>query len=296
MRFLKGPGCVLKLGSDGTAAQQSDGSYPLSSLEGVRAEYLTPALATFRQVFLYRAEDRSLGSGRGLLAFFVVDGSNRDGVKRCARAYVWFSRGQRKTRQPDFKAPLQQIFRSFCVDNEVEVKFTASYTHDMAGAAALCSEKVGAYQRERRGPTVAVGMGCADQRAWRRLIAPLNEMPLVVMKAQDRDEHFPALLWQNFVSARMMQRFLYYPAFFEDRLACARYVQAPIGNLGNDVQMTMTDITFARMLHKVRATAPHSPSTHPYIYYPLSTSSSPHPPPLLIPLLPCAGTSRTVGQ
>jgi len=50
----------------------------------------------------------------------------------------------------------------------------------------------------------------------------------------------------------MVQRFLCYPVWLEDRLDCARYVQAPVGNLGHDVTMTMTDITFSRILDKNR--------------------------------------------
>jgi len=62
------------------------------------------------------------------------------------------------------------------------------------------------------------------------------------------DEMFPALQWQQFISERMVQRFLMFPAWFNSRLQCARAAQVPVANLRADERMTMSDLCYARML------------------------------------------------
>ena len=55
-----------------------------------------------------------------------------------------------------------------------------------------------------------------------------------------------------FVAERMVQRFLIFPAWFDDRLACARHAHVPISSLGMDALTTMIDVTFARALQHNR--------------------------------------------
>ena len=82
-----------------------------------------------------------------------------------------------------------------------------------------------------------------------------------------RDDAFPAIGWQLRICNIMIQRFLLFPEWFQDRLDCARYAHVPVGkilpeplrsyldhascgtaNMGRDVNMTMTDVLFARQL------------------------------------------------
>ena len=46
----------------------------------------------------------------------------------------------------------------------------------------------------------------------------------------------------------MIQRFLIFPRWLNDRLSCARYANVPLCNLGLDAPTTITDVLFARQL------------------------------------------------
>lgn len=55
-----------------------------------------------------------------------------------------------------------------------------------------------------------------------------------------------------FVANRMVQRFLLFPLWLEDRLQCARHAHIPLCNLGMNAPSTMTDVMFARQLQHNR--------------------------------------------
>ena len=50
----------------------------------------------------------------------------------------------------------------------------------------------------------------------------------------------------------MVDRFLIFPQWFQDRLMCSRHAHVPVCNLGRDACTTMTDVTYARALQKSR--------------------------------------------
>merc|ERR1712118_569590 len=85
-------------------------------------------------------------------------------------------------------------------------------------------------------------------RSFRRILPCLKDFPLVCVPANAMDEQFPALNWQLSVSERIIQRFIHYPEWFNDRIECARYAHVPIANLGDDATMTMIDVIFGRQL------------------------------------------------
>lgn len=80
----------------------------------------------------------------------------------------------------------------------------------------------------------------------------------------------------------MVQRFLLFPQWFEDRLSCARYAHIPLGtspllsppnhlihmaklgNLGREVNLIMTDVLIARQL-EVLQVSHTSPFDEPVI-------------------------------
>ena len=130
-----------------------------------------------------------------------------------------------------------------------------NFVKDMAECLRLCNDKLGAYSRDRtNGSTLVVAQGAlgADSRQWRRSMAALQEFPLLLMPFNSEDGMYPALGWQVFLSARMIQRFLLLPQFFLDRLHSSRFSEIPVCNLGRDAPTTMIDVLFARQLRHNR--------------------------------------------
>ena len=83
---------------------------------------------------------------------------------------------------------------------------------------------------------------------WRYKLPMLQDFPLATMSANSLDELFPAVGWQMFVAERMIQRYLIFPRWFENRLQSARHSHIPVCNLGSDSLTTILDVVFARQL------------------------------------------------
>ena len=196
-------------------------------------------------------------------------------VPLSGKAYVWLvSRGANLE-----KAPFKRIYRKFQPSETADVKFVQNYVTTLAQAWAMCNERLTLYQRERHGPTIVIVQGGAgtdttstaaantnnnnsakvsnatstsgvgmDARQWRHVLPSLHDYPLAVMPANSLDSLFPAIGWQLFCAERMVQRFLIFPRWFDDRLTAARYAHIPLCNLGTDALTTMIDVTFSRQL------------------------------------------------
>ena len=195
------------------------------------------------------------------------------------RAFVWLING--RAGHLDSRPPLQRIYRKFQPNELGEVKFTQSFASTVSAAWGLCNERLTQYQSEHHGPTIVIVQGGQsseatsastlgatagaklntqaaansttgsvgmDARQWRHAIPALHDFPLTVMPANSVDQLFPAVGWQMFTAERMVQRFLIFPRWFDDRLACARYAHVPLCNLGSDALTTMIDVTFSRQL------------------------------------------------
>jgi DNA polymerase epsilon subunit 1 len=250
--------------------------------------YLQPYTAAYRRIFLYCSFDKSRNSGLAVLGLFILDGSTADdyiAVKKGAkngnvevnnnhnpyndeiavpdtaptkkpesgRAYVWLVNGN--GRGLDAKPPLQRIYRNFQADERGAVKFTTSTSATLADAFRSCGERLTGYMSERRGPTLAVAQGGGlgfEPRQWRKAMPALQDLPLCVMPPNTTDDLFPAVGWQMFIAERMIQRFLIFPSWIDDRLACSRHAHVPLCNLGRDVLTTMIDVSFARALQHNR--------------------------------------------
>jgi len=199
--------------------------------------------------------------------------SDLQAVPLSGKAFVWLvSRGANLE-----KAPFKRIYRKFQPSESADVKFVQNYVTTLAQAWASCNERLTLYQRERHGPTIVIVQGGAgtdtsspptatnntsakvsntpstsgvgmDARQWRHVLPSLHDYPLAVMPANSLDSLFPAIGWQLFCAERMVQRFLIFPRWFEDRLTAARYAHIPLCNLGTDALTTMIDVTFSRQL------------------------------------------------
>lgn len=152
-----------------------------------------------------------------------------------------------------------------------QLKFVQSFVPSVAAGWQQCNERLTLYQREMHGPTVVIVQGSSnsssssstiggnmntssaggigmDCKQWRHILPALHDFPLAVMPPNTLDNYYPAVGWQMFAAERMMQRYLIFPRWFDDRLNCSRYSCIPICNLGNDALTTMMDVLFARQL------------------------------------------------
>ena len=203
---------VLRLGCVSKVIKTNKGNraFKLQDIDFLNVNthpYLDKSVGIFRRIFLYHVADRSRNSGLGVVALFVIDGTNEDsepGVM-VSRAHVWLTNG---TGLLESRPPLQRIFRKFCPDERSQCKFTSSFTSDLSTALDMCNERLGGYLRERRGPTIAVLQGPMDARRWRKAVPQLQDFPVVTMPVNTTDELFPALNWQIFISERMVQRYI----------------------------------------------------------------------------------------
>jgi DNA polymerase epsilon subunit 1 len=140
------------------------------------------------------------------------------------------------------------MFRKFCTTEQSHLKISTIITETLSDAMDACADRISAYLRERKGPTIAVLQGSLSSKEWRCALPILHEIPIVTMPPNTKDYSFPALNWQVFASECMVKRFLDFPEWLQDRLRCARHAHIPLGNLDMDVTTMMTDVLFARTL------------------------------------------------
>ena len=255
-------GCLARVSRK--ASNKNGKAYHLTDLDFISTvgqPYLALGSAVFRKIYIYHTIDRSSSSGLGVVAMFVVEGNTEDEERRKSeegslyhksKAYVWLANG---SGSQESKPPLHRIFRRHEPDERAEVKFITSMTTSVEDALRLCQERLGAYQRERRGPTIVVVQGScgSEHRSWRRAIPILQEFPIAAMPPNSTDDKYPApIYWQNFVAERLVQRYRHFNDWLEDRLHSARFAHVPVANLGIDAITTMTDVLVARRLESGR--------------------------------------------
>lgn len=256
----------------------------LQRVEKMAFPYLDPRVAVFRRIFLYHVVDTNKPLSQGILGIFIIEGNNADEVSKVAnsvnvssfttlnvgvdspqlvttakiksnalkaKAFVWISQPIGVAGRP----ALANMFRQLCPEAQDSCKFVTTITSSVADGIAACNEKLADYLREKKGPTIVIaqaGGAIIDARHWRKNFSLLHEFPLLVMPANSLDSQFPALLWQSRIARIMIQRFLFFPLWYEDRLRSSRFAQVPIGNLGSDAMMSMIDVLYARHLEHNR--------------------------------------------
>lgn len=239
-------------------------SFNLDDLEMVHSDgqgYLSGSTAAYRKIYIYNSVDRAHSTGLGVVALFILDGNNEDEEKLSAssgsfihssKAYVWFANGVGSN---ETRPPLQRIYRRHDPDDRNQVKFITSVVSTVEKALQECNEKLVAYSRERKGPTIVITQGsCGTENTlWRKALPQLNDFPLITMPPNSSDDEYPAAIyWQNFAAERMIQRYRYFPEWFHDRIEASRFAQIPVSNLGVDAIITMTDVLFGRKLESSR--------------------------------------------
>ena len=258
-------GCMARVIQSESGAGTISKPYRLADLKLVErgpVPYLDNRVATFRRIFMYHAVDNNKPNTQGITGLFIIEGNNsekgmestipeifpREGSSKplVAKVYVWLSQPAGVAGRP----AVANIFRQLSPES-TSCRFVTAATSSVAEAVSACNEKLSDYLREKKGPTVVIVQasgGIIDARHWRKQFSLLQEFPLLIMPANSQDGDFPALLWQPRITRIMLQRFLFFPAWYEDRLKSARFAQVPIGNLGTDAMMSMIDVLFARQL------------------------------------------------
>ena len=187
-----------------------------------------------------------------------------------AKAFVWLITGRSgPANMMDSKPPLGRIYRKFQqTHHDIEIKFATNFASNMDDALRHANERLEIYYRSRSGPTIVIAQGCCStigQRQtghtsggglttlqWRTFLPALYDFPLAVMPGNSLDELFPAVGWSMFAAERMIQRFLIFPIWFNDRLECSRYAGIPLCNLQSDALTTILDVSFGRQLQQSR--------------------------------------------
>jgi DNA polymerase epsilon subunit 1 len=210
--------------------------------------YLEASSAVFRKIFIYISPDNLRPDAQGIVGIFIMDALNDIDVgaegptKHNARAFVFIAQAASMGAKP----PMNSIYSKLCPGQQSGCKFSTAIVPSMYDALSKCNERLSQYLQERRGPTLVVVQAPMTARQCRKSMSLLTEFPLVMMPVNTKDGDFPALLWQNRIARIMIQRFLFFPSWFHDRVKSARFAQIPIGNLGSDAVISIIDTLFAR--------------------------------------------------
>lgn len=252
----------------------------------------------FKTIYLFSAFDKSRSSGLGAIGMFIIENNFDETMYQdqqqnlmSGKAFLWLISGRNGL---DSKPPLQRLYRKFQSNEEGSIKFSTKSVTTVAEAYQACGESLSAYIRQRHGPTVVVAQGAYDAKTWRRFVPVLQEFPLATVPANSSDEMFPAVGWQTFVGERMIQRFLIFPRWMNDRLLCARHSNIPFCNLDQDAPTTMTDVLFARQLHHNRHLLWASERLHPDLGGSETDETAVWSEPLIEPIVNAPGAYRTV--
>lgn len=246
-------GCVARVNKAAGAGAPTNKAYKLSDLElvsSVAHPYLTEQTSQYRRIFLYMCQNQVQSRKQAAVGLFIVDNKNEEETNETlmsGRSYVWIVETGMTYNRPS----MQRLYRKFQPDERADVNFTTLFVPTLAEAMQGASERLDSYLRERNGPTVVVAQGALTPRLWRKNCPALREMPLLAMAANTQDSEFP-FFWQSYVAQRMIQRFLIFPRWFNDRLQSARFAGIPLCNLGTDAPTAIIDVAFSRQLQHNR--------------------------------------------
>jgi DNA polymerase epsilon subunit 1 len=286
MKMLMNVGCVTSISrhwkQNNRGFEIGKSTLPSEALQFLTTTthpYLDSSCAVFRRIYLYH----SCQDQRAVLALFFVDDTNEDldnlarskagqsgvavngdgmedeadadGQQEPARALmaeakVWVVSPFKKGEKPPSLPRLFEHFRDSMgeASNDSRCKFDTRVVKDLDTAMAAATASLQEYISARNGPTVVVSQSTIPQAELVHAIPALNELPIVTMKSNSSDNNYKALGWMNFAAQRLVQRFLSFDAWWEERLRCSRYAHMPVGNMSDDFAVSMSDMFFARLL------------------------------------------------
>jgi DNA polymerase epsilon subunit 1 len=139
---------------------------------------------------------------------------------------------------------------------------------DMAYSAV--NEAMNSYSKSNHGPTLLVLNSNKPVVQLRRHLSSFRSFPVVPVPFPPGPDHnpsmstLPALQWEQQAVQLCLEAFFYMGVVsFPKRVAFARYGNLPVGNLGEDENLTLYDVGLSRMLQKNRALSWASRSGQP---------------------------------
>jgi hypothetical protein len=201
---------------------------------------------------------------RGVVGMFVVKESNADiaearrqsvggqAVGLEATAYIFVAD---PNPSPGSRVRMKNIFKRYADGNPnvpagYKCEFVTKVVKTMEQAFAGVARKMEEYRAKNNGPTVVVPQSFANLAELVRVIPALDELPVVQSKPNMDDHMYPLLGWQDWACKRMIQRYLRFDMWWEERIHGARYAQIPVGSIGEDFACAMADVFFARLLRE----------------------------------------------
>ena len=230
----------------------------LEMLSTTKHEYIEPKNNnyTYRRTYLFHSElDR-----RACVGLFVVDpirrnsetGETIDDVT--TSVHVWLVDPTGNGARPNLK----RVWKDYTGGRDGEYhfpkcKFTLGTVPNRSAALSSAGSKLGEILRSTKTkniPTLCQIESSLNKEDLLNRLPVLHEVPMVTMRSNTSDSHYPALGWQNFAVQRMLQRFILANGWWEDRLEYARYAHVPVGNFGSDAPSFVADIFFSRLLRR----------------------------------------------
>lgn len=127
-------------------------------------------------------------------------------------------------------------------------------------AYSASNETFNKHQKSNNGPTFMLVNSSRPSTYLRRFIPTLNSVPVISLPFPPGPEHnpvtstLPALNWEQPIVQLCFEAYLYMSIVsFPRRVGYARYGNIPIGNFGDEENVTLYDLSLSRMLHKNRA-------------------------------------------
>ena len=278
-------GCISRLSRSASAAKWTK-TYALTDLSRVErpseGEYLSKPSA-YKRIYLYVRVHSRLKTG--LVCLFVMDGQN-DGVDISrpsasgsrsfdvgAACHIWIVKpgAQKNVSLKQCQRASQELMGTIegasedteyaCVSPSssvhiASIQFVDSESFAFAGA----NETLTAVSKSSLGPTIVMVTSSKPAALIRRHVSALNSLPMVPLPFPPGPLHNPALstlppLNWELPSVQLGLEAYFFSAVvaFPKRVSYARYGQIPLGNLGDDENVSTFDVSFSRMLQKNRA-------------------------------------------
>jgi DNA polymerase epsilon subunit 1 len=128
------------------------------------------------------------------------------------------------------------------------------------------NDVINSISKANNGPTILVLNSNKPTKQLRRYMGTLNSVPVMPVPFPPGPDHspsmstLPALNWEQPAVQLCLEAYLFMGIVsFPKRVAYARYGNIPVGNLNEDENFTLFDVSFSRMLQKNRALSWASP-------------------------------------
>ena len=148
-----------------------------------------------------------------------------------------------------------------CVSRLSECDITdLTFVKDEVAAYSAANESISKILKSNSGPTFMLTNSNQSPIYLRRHIPALNLLPAISLPFPPGPDHnpvtstLPSLNWEQPIVQLCLEAYLYMNTVsFPKRIGYARYGNLPIGNLGDEENFTLYDVSLTRMLQKNRA-------------------------------------------